>query len=122
MIKHYLFTTANFSSWVSRIVIVSVLTLFQMSTEGAQTIAPDLMTNTRRNKTYDHILIDRNMTTEFTGKYGAIDLQQYFGISEEEALAISDHLPVWAEFTAHETRPAPAPQPNNVATEPQVIR
>lgn len=89
---------------------------------GVQTIAPDLKTNTRRSATYDHILIDRNMTTEYTGRYGVLDLQQYFGISEEEALMISDHLPLWAEFTAHETAPIPAPQRNNVAGEPQVIR
>ena len=88
---------------------------------GVESIAPNLKTNTRRTKTYDHILIDRNLTTEFTGRFGVLDIQKQFGISEEEALKISDHLPLWAEFSAYETPPAP-PDNANVATEPQVIR
>jgi len=89
---------------------------------GIQTVAPNLKTNTRRTKTYDHILIDRNTTTEFTGRYGLIDLQQHFGISEEQALEISDHQPLWAEFSAYETPTAVDRQPASVAAEPQVIR
>jgi endonuclease/exonuclease/phosphatase family metal-dependent hydrolase len=89
---------------------------------GVQTIAPNLKTNTRRTKTYDHILIDRNFTREFTGRYGLIDLQQYFGIDEEQALTISDHMPLWAEFSAYESPAPTTSQSNNFATEPQVIR
>ncbi|WP_235033472.1 endonuclease/exonuclease/phosphatase family protein [Rubripirellula obstinata] len=81
-------------------------------------IAGDAMTNTRRTKTYDHILIDRNMTTEFTGRYGILDLQNTFGISEEEALKISDHFPVWAEFTIYEA-PRLTPQVPPIATRNQ---
>jgi len=66
------------------------------------TIAGDLPTNTRRTQTYDHILIDRNMTREFTGRFGVYDLMHELGLSEAQALLISDHLPVWAEFTAYE--------------------
>jgi endonuclease/exonuclease/phosphatase family metal-dependent hydrolase len=65
-------------------------------------VAGDALTNTRRSKTYDHILIDGNMTREYTGRHGVLDLQQTFGISEAQALKISDHQPVWAEFTVHE--------------------
>ncbi len=69
---------------------------------GIVTVGGDLKTNTRRDKTYDHILIDRRMTREFTGRFGVFDLQRNLGISEEEAILISDHLPVWAEFSAFE--------------------
>jgi endonuclease/exonuclease/phosphatase family metal-dependent hydrolase len=89
---------------------------------GIQTIAPNLKTNTRGTKTYDHILIDRNMTREFTGRYGVIDLQQHFGISEEQALMISDHQPLWAEFSAYESPMVNSAQSNSVTVEPQVIR
>ena len=65
-------------------------------------IAADIKTNTRRTKTYDHILIDQNMTREFTGRFGVLDLQKDLGLSQEQALLISDHMPVWAEFTAYE--------------------
>ncbi len=69
---------------------------------GVVTVAGDMKTNTRLTKTYDHILIDRRMTREYTGRCGVIDLQKEFGISEEEAIQISDHLPLWAEFSAYE--------------------
>jgi deoxyribonuclease-1-like protein len=59
-------------------------------------------TNTRRNKTIDNILIDRASTLEFTGRAGAIDLEQMFGIDLRDAERLSDHLPIWAEFTASE--------------------
>lgn len=55
-------------------------------------------TNTRRTKIYDNILFDRMTSSEFTGRAGVLDLNQMFGLRTEQALEISDHLPVWAEF------------------------
>jgi deoxyribonuclease-1-like protein len=62
-------------------------------------------TNTAGNKTYDHILLDRSITTEYTGVFGVIDFQRDYGLSAEQALRISDHRPVWAEFSAYEMPP-----------------
>ncbi|MGI9473468.1 MAG: endonuclease/exonuclease/phosphatase family protein, partial [Rubripirellula sp.] len=59
-------------------------------------------TDTTRTQTLDHILIDRTMTREYTGRYGVVDLQREFGLSEEQALSISDHMPLWAEFSVYE--------------------
>ncbi len=59
-------------------------------------------TNTRRTKQYDNILFHREATSEFTGRAGVLDLQKEFGLSLQEALRVSDHLPVWAEFTIYE--------------------
>lgn len=59
-------------------------------------------TNTRRSKSYDNILFDRRTTNEFTGQAGVLDLLDEFGLSEEEALRVSDHMPVWAEFSSFE--------------------
>ena len=56
-------------------------------------IAGDVKTNTLRSKTYDHILIDRTMTREFTGRFGVLDLQNGFGLTEQQALTVSDHQP-----------------------------
>ncbi len=61
-----------------------------------------VMTNTRRDKMYDNIVFDRRATTEFTGTWGVVDLQKEFGLTQQAALEVSDHCPVWAEFSAYE--------------------
>lgn len=66
-------------------------------------------TNTRRNKTLDNILVDNQLTREFTGRSGTIDLESAFGIELQDAERLSDHLPVWAEFSISEV-------PSSVAT------
>jgi endonuclease/exonuclease/phosphatase family metal-dependent hydrolase len=78
------------------------------------TIAGDLMTNTRRTKTYDHILLDRTLTREYTGRFGILDFERDLGLSEEMALRVSDHMPLWAEFSAYEV-----PRFEPVANQPQ---
>lgn len=60
-------------------------------------------TNTRRNKMYDNIVFNRLATTEYTGRYGVVDLMDTFGLSESDALQVSDHCPVWAEFSVYES-------------------
>ncbi len=62
----------------------------------------ELKTNTRQDKQYDNILFHREATREFTGRCGVVDLQREFGLTLPQALEISDHLPVWAEFSVHE--------------------
>lgn len=71
---------------------------------------PDLMwtvsktpTNTRKSKQYDNILFSRHRSQEFTGQSGVYDFKTRFKLTEEEALKVSDHLPVWAEFKITET-------------------
>ena len=59
-------------------------------------------TNTRGTETYDNILFNRRATVEYTGRAGVLNVQQEFGLSLEEALDVSDHLPVWAAFHATE--------------------
>jgi endonuclease/exonuclease/phosphatase family metal-dependent hydrolase len=62
----------------------------------------DLPTNARKNKTLDNILIDSQTTREFTGRAGTIDMESVFGLTSQQVLEVSDHLPVWAEFTIAE--------------------
>ena len=59
-------------------------------------------TNTIGKSTYDNLVFDRQSTTEFTGRWGVLDLMGDYGLSLEEAKRVSDHLPVWAEFAASE--------------------
>jgi len=40
---------------------------------------------------------------EHTGTCGVFDLMAEFGLSVDEALEVSDHLPVWAEFSVRES-------------------
>ena len=61
-------------------------------------------TNTRRSKTYDNLIFDRTATTEYTGRWGVLDLQETFGLPLDKALEISDHNPVWAAFSPWETQ------------------
>lgn len=84
---------------------------------GLESVAGDIETNTRRTKTYDHILIDRNLTREHTGRFGVVDFQRDLGLSEEQALMVSDHQPLWAEFSAFEV-----PHSGPLASSPQVVR
>lgn len=73
------------------------------------------MTNTRQNKAYDNIIFMRQATSEYTGAGGVFDLQRAYGLTPEQALMVSDHYPVWAEYLIWETPPANqmtlAPQP-----------
>lgn len=61
-------------------------------------------TNTLGTKSYDNIVFDPAATAEFTGVSGVLDLQQAFGLTLEQAQAVSDHRPVWAEFSIFERR------------------
>lgn len=60
-------------------------------------------TNTRHTKMYDNIVFNRLATTEYTGNAGVLDLMSTFGLSEADALQVSDHCPVWAEFSVYES-------------------
>jgi hypothetical protein len=50
----------------------------------------------------DNILFNREATVEFTGRSGVVDLQQEFNLTMPQALDISTHLPIWAEFSIFE--------------------
>lgn len=60
-------------------------------------------TNTRGTKSYDNIVFNQVTTSEFTGTAAVFDLQQEYGLAMSQALEVSDHLPVWAEFQTVES-------------------
>jgi deoxyribonuclease-1-like protein len=70
-------------------------------------------TNTRGTKMYDNITFSRIATTEYTGRWGVFDMIREFNLTVDEALEVSDHMPVWAEFNLFE-----GGQGGRVATRP----
>jgi endonuclease/exonuclease/phosphatase family metal-dependent hydrolase len=70
-------------------------------------------TNTRGDKLYDNIVFSRAATSEYTGRWGVFDMIRQFNLTVDEALEVSDHMPVWAEFNLHE-----GGQGGRVATRP----
>jgi deoxyribonuclease-1-like protein len=59
-------------------------------------------TNVRRTKQYDNIVYQGKATREFIGRSGVVDFMRNYNLSSEEAIEVSDHLPVWAEFSIYE--------------------
>jgi len=66
----------------------------------------DQPSNTAESKLFDNIMIDKYNTFEFTGRSGVLRMREMFGLQISEAKRISDHNPVWAEFSSQE-RAAP---------------
>ncbi len=69
---------------------------------GIAHVVAGVPTNTRRDKTYDNIVFDRRATVEYTGRWGVLDLMQEYSLTSAQALEVSDHMPVWAEFGVYE--------------------
>ncbi len=67
-------------------------------------VVSDVTTNTRRTKSYDNLVFNRQATTEYTGRWGVLDLMAEYRLSKDQALDVSDHFPVWAEFGTREGR------------------
>lgn len=74
-------------------------------------------TNTRQTQQYDNILFDRRATAEFTGNAGVYDFRREMNLGQEQALELSDHFPVWAEFNIREgASDRVVDEPRNVRT------
>ena len=73
---------------------------------GIAYVVTGTTTNTRRDHAYDNIVFHRGATTEYLGRWGVLDLEREYGLTRDQALAVSDHLPVWAEFSPVEMSPA----------------
>ncbi len=59
-------------------------------------------TNTLGTKQYDNILFEVSATTEFAGRAGVFDFVREYNLTPEDGKWISDHFPVWAEFSVFE--------------------
>jgi deoxyribonuclease-1-like protein len=59
-------------------------------------------TTSHGNAMMDNIIMPIKATDEFTGRAGVFDFLRNYNLSIEQAQQVSDHLPIWAEFTAYE--------------------
>jgi deoxyribonuclease-1-like protein len=69
---------------------------------GIMAVIAGMPTNTRGTAQYDNILFTEQATREFTGRGGVFDFMREYNLSMEQAVQVSDHLPVWAEFSIYE--------------------
>lgn len=67
-----------------------------------------LPTNTRQTQQFDNLVFQLPATSEYAGRSGVFDFLREYNLTLEQALQISDHLPVWAEFNMHEGGVGPA--------------
>ena len=59
-------------------------------------------TNTRQTQEYDNLIFQLPATSEYAGRSGVFDFMREYNLTLDQALQISDHLPVWAEFSMQE--------------------
>jgi len=69
---------------------------------GVYPLIAGVWTNTRQNKQYDNIIIHQPSTTEYAGRSGVFDVIRRYNLTQQQALEVSDHFPVWAEFSVYE--------------------
>ena len=84
----------DFSSSSAQIQAVPGLGLHMAIEEIATTVSGEWM--------LDNILFPTRSTDEFTGRAGVIDFLRQLNLSYDQAMQVSSHLPVWAEFSALE--------------------
>ena len=71
--------------------------------DGIRPVVMNTYTNTRQNAQYDNMIFHGLSTTEFTGRCGVFNYAQQFHLNIDQALEVSDHFPIWAEFNAYES-------------------
>lgn len=69
---------------------------------GVVPLVRDVFSNTRQNELYDNLVVHQPSSTEYAGRSGIFNFAQAFNLSPAEAEQVSDHFPVWAEFSAYE--------------------
>lgn len=69
---------------------------------GIMPVIAGMPTNTQGNAQYDNIVFSAQATREFTGRGGVFDFMREYNLSLADAMKVSDHLPVWAEFSIYE--------------------
>lgn len=61
-----------------------------------------VFSNVRQTKLLDNVIVHTPSTTEYVGRSGVYDFMKQINLSPAQAEQVSDHLPVWAEFSAYE--------------------
>ncbi len=61
---------------------------------------------------FDNLVFNDIATVEFTGRGGSFDFLRKYNLKLEDAIRISEHMPVWAEFSVFEGGNGPLPVGN----------
>ena len=69
---------------------------------GVTPLLSGFATTARGTQLLDNILLDRRATCEFTGRVEVVDMIREYHLTLPAAVEISEHLPVWAEFSVYE--------------------
>ena len=69
---------------------------------GLNWVVYDTPTSTDKTNQFDNLVFSQTATVEFTGQGGVLDFLAAYNLRYDQAIAISDHMPIWAEFSALE--------------------
>ena len=69
---------------------------------GVTPLVRGVFSNTRQNQLYDNLVVHLPSTTECVGRSGVFNVMERFQLTAAEAELVSNHLPVYAEFSAYE--------------------
>jgi deoxyribonuclease-1-like protein len=69
---------------------------------GVAPLLSGVPSTVRGTQLLDNILLDRRATCEFTGRVEVVDMLRDFELTAPDAAEVSEHLPVWAEFSIYE--------------------
>ena len=69
---------------------------------GLRPMLANLPTNTICTAQFDNIILSPLATVESFGTAGVFDFMQQYNLFLNDALRISEHLPVWADFSIYE--------------------
>jgi deoxyribonuclease-1-like protein len=69
---------------------------------GMMTAISGRPTTTRQTQQYDNLIFQLPSTSEYVGRSGVFDFMREYNLTLDQALQVSDHMPVWAEFSMHE--------------------
>ncbi|MEM9657560.1 MAG: endonuclease/exonuclease/phosphatase [Planctomycetota bacterium] len=69
---------------------------------GVAPLVSGVAANTHKNKLLTNLVIHQPSTTEYVGRSGVFDVMREFNLTLDQALMVSDQLPVWAQFSAYE--------------------
>lgn len=78
---------------------------------GLTWVVYDTATSTDKESQYDNLVFAQNATVEFTGQGGVFDFLSAYNLPLADANAISQHMPVWAEFSTVEGDQQVTPMP-----------
>jgi deoxyribonuclease-1-like protein len=69
---------------------------------GVTAMLSGVPTTARGANLLDNILLDRRATSEFTGRIEVVDMMREFELTLPGTQEVSEHLPIWAEFSVYE--------------------